>query len=181
MDAPALSVAARPIPRERGLPGAALRRALACVAVLAGCAGPSATETDPLPMADAAYYEAHVQVVVGYGCGSLDCHGDPGRPLRLYARDGLRLRAELRGEELTAEEAALNAQAFLGIDPAPSAIDAHVALLKPLAEAAGGLPHVGGDVWESRDDDAYRCVYGWLAGAPDDARCAAASAAVDPR
>lgn len=155
-----------------------MRRA-AWLFLLLGCSGP-APESEPLVIPEAADYEAHVQVVVGYGCGSLDCHGDPGRPLRIYARDGLRLRADLRGEELTSEEAALDAEAFGGVDPGGVPPD-HVALLKPLAEEAGGLPHVGEDVWLSTDDAGYRCVLGWLEGATPADVCAEATAAVDPR
>lgn len=151
------------------------------LALVAGCTGPGAPP-EPLAIPDAAYYEANVQVVVGYSCGSLDCHGDEGRPLRIYARDGLRMSAELRDQPVTAMEAEENTLAFAGVDPTAADPDHHVAVLKPLAESEGGLPHVGEDVWDSRMDDAYVCVRDWLASDLVSADvCARAAAEVDPR
>lgn len=69
-------------------------------------------------------------------CGSLDCHGDPGRSFRLYAKYGLRLRADLRigvvpdggvdEEEVTPDELQHNAQAI-------AAMPTERVLGKPLA------------------------------------------------
>ena len=35
-------------------------------------------------------------------------------------------------------------------------------LLKPLAEALGGLPHTGGDFWDSTQDPEYQAVLDWI-------------------
>jgi hypothetical protein len=125
--------------------------------------------------------------VVGFGelqpwlearCATLDCHGDPGRPLRLFSETGLRAPGVSRDATLTAEELEDNAWSLFGVDDASA--DRHLAVTKPLARAAGGVHHVGGDVWTSRDDPAYRCLVGWLEGPARAetwrADCAAASA-----
>jgi len=155
-----------------------MRRALAVSVLLLGC-GPQ-VGSEPVPALDAEVYATHVHPLVRFSCASLDCHGDEGRPLRLYAEDGLRRSAELRGQPLSPEEAAWNVTAFGGIDPAPASPDAHLALLAPLSVESGGTAHVGGDLWPSREDPAYRCLRAWLAGEEDAAACAEASAAVDP-
>jgi hypothetical protein len=108
-------------------------------------------------------------------CATLDCHGDPGRPLRLFAETGLRAPGIDRASPLTEDEARDNAWSLQGVDTA--AAERHLAVLKPLARAAGGMHHVGGEVWQSTDDPAYRCLRGWLAGELDvawNAACAAA-------
>jgi hypothetical protein len=147
--------------------------------VLAGCTGPlTSTVVGGL---DVDVYRANVHPFVRFSCASLDCHGAVGRPLRLYAEDGLRAHADLRGVPLSDAEAAWNVAAFAGIDPSPRSIEAHGALGKPVA---GELWHGGGDVWASRDDAGYRCLRAWLAresptSAVADA-CADARLAVDP-
>lgn len=124
----------------------------------------------PLPARDATRFEADVQPFVGPGCGSLDCHGDPGRPLRIYARFGLRMSAALRHEPVSAEELTANVAAF-------AALPVERLLGKPLAVDAGGLRHVGGELWQTADSPEYRCLAAWLDGLEDDAACTSAIAA----
>ncbi len=159
--------------------------ALALAVVLASC-GPAPGDA-PVPELDEGFYVEHVHPVVRFSCASLDCHGDEGRPLRIYAEDGLRIRAELRGHPhdapLDPEEAAWNAAAFAGIDPEPSDLAHSLVLQKPLARDAGGVAHEGGDLWPSSDDPSYVCLASWLAGDTRDAAalaCDAAAAALDP-
>lgn len=151
----------------------------AALGALSACDGPAvgSATTRALDVVD---YGAHVHGVLEPSCATLDCHGDPGRPLRLYGETGLRLTDALRGEPVTDEELALDVAALAGLDAATPA-ERSLVLLKPLAERAGGLHHVGRDVWLSRDEDAYRCVAAWLAGTLDDAgraTCDRAAAAV---
>lgn len=143
------------------------------VMLASGCA----LDTTPvaLPDLDAARYGLDVQPVVRASCASLDCHGIDGRPLRLYAQDGLRLEASFRGQPLSAAEQQRNVDAFRAVDPTTDRADMHLALLEPLALDAGGVHHEGGDVWASRDDDGYRCVRAWLSGESDEGACARAT------
>jgi hypothetical protein len=139
---------------------------LVCAALLAPACAPEQGAVD-LPVRDQARFEAEIQPIVGSGCGSLDCHGDSGRPLRLYARYGRRADAALRDSELTAAELADNVAAFAGLP------DDRL-LGKPLAVDGGGMHHEGGDLWPDRDAPEYRCLEAWLTGGADPASCAAA-------
>lgn len=138
-----------------------MSRWLLTAAALVACDTPQ-QGVEPLPVADVAGFEAAVQPVVTETCGSLDCHGDPGRPLRLYAERGLRLTRELRDQPITAAELELNAAAFIGVSP--GAVDDHLALLKPLAIGAGGMEHIGGELWSSTADPDYAAIRAWLGG-----------------
>lgn len=136
-------------------------RAITLVALAtAGCANTDQIG-EPLPAGDLASFEATVQPMATDSCGTLDCHGVPGRPLRIYAERGLRLSADLRGEPITEGEISLNAEAFLAVSP--GLVDDHLALLKPLAIAAGGMEHVGRDLWDSTDHPDYAALHAWLA------------------
>lgn len=150
--------------------------------VLAGC-GPDAIATQAIATGDVEAYVTQVHPVVRYSCGSLDCHGDQGRPLRLYSEDGLRARDALRGAPLDPVEADWNARSLTGIDPLTD-LDQKLSLTKPLAVSAGGVAHAGGDVFASRDDPGYRCLRAWLAGesalAESVAACTEAAAVVAP-
>lgn len=114
-------------------------------------------------------------------CATLDCHGDEGRPMRLYSETGLRMPGVDRDLPFTPEELQANAFSFLAVDPGVSA-DRHLSFLKPLAESEGGMEHVGEDVFLPDDDEA-RCVRGWLARETDaswTSSCEAASARWGP-
>ena len=113
-------------------------------------------------------YGELVQPYVGVRCGSLDCHGDSGRPLRIYAQDGLRLRDDLRETDITVEEIARNVEAFAGVSPDIAAPDEHLALLKGLATSAGGIAHEGDDIWQTTGETGYQCILAWLAGNSQD-------------
>ena len=129
---------------------------------------------------DASSYAASVQPLLGPGCATLDCHGDPEQPLTLYSENGLRRSAALRGEPISQDELAANVLAIAGVDPGAQPTD-HLVVRKPLSEEAGGMHHKGGDLWVDTSDPAYLCMTGWLS---DDiegisADCDAASAVFD--
>lgn len=141
--------------------------------LMAAALMPACTEYDKseqiLTLGDAESYGRLVQPYVGLRCGSLDCHGDSGRPLRIYAEDGLRLRADLREADITEAEISRNVEAFAGVSPDTATTEEHLVLLKGLAVAAGGYAHLGGDVWASTGDPGYRCLFLWLANRADEA------------
>jgi hypothetical protein len=77
-----------------------MQLALAVALALPACAGPS-EPAQRIKAGDAELYASYVQPYVEAGCATLDCHGDPGRPLRLYSELGLRKAAELRPRPLS--------------------------------------------------------------------------------
>ena len=156
-----------------------MRRAVLAVLALAACSSVEQGGLDVPAPGQLADYRAYVHPVLAAGCASLDCHGQPGRPMRLYAKHGLRLEASLRGQDERDDELIFNMKAIAALDPEVATIADHLLLLKPLAVAAGGLHHLGGDLWPSPTDPAYRCLEAWLrTGASDVAGRAACTEAV---
>lgn len=144
-----------------------MRRAL--LAFIVGCAPGVGAESLALPSVDV--YAAEIQPVLATGCATLDCHGDPGRPLRLFAEVGLRASPMLRGSPITRGELEANVLSLVAVDPGRPAPQ-HLAVLKPLAEAEGGMRHVGGALWGTPDHPAHQCLRSFLDGAVDAPACA---------
>lgn len=149
------------------------------------CLAPAAcTDTNidevPLTVGDAVAYTSDVQTYVGYRCASLDCHGDMGRTLRLYAERGLRLEDVLRDRPLTGNEIGENLLSIAAFDSLDAPVEENQILLKALAVSAGGMAHIGGAVWPDADDPGYRCVAAWLSGTSEENQArAACTAATD--
>ncbi len=141
-------------------------------------------EQEALVSGDETSFRTEVQTYVGYRCSSLDCHGDMGRMLRVYAEQGLRLDVALRNKSMSIEEIRDNLRSFAAFDDPASHVSQNPILLKALAPAAGGMAHKGGHVWESREEPGYLCMLAWLEGnsADTDARqaCMQATAPVLP-
>jgi hypothetical protein len=115
-------------------------------------------------------------------CGTLDCHGQVGRPLRIYSGLGLRLpndAGDLPGMGATTpDEITDNYYSVVGLEPEEmtrviAGVDPPTKLLilaKPLGLEAhkGGTQIVVGD-------PAYNCITSWLATTGvDSAACASA-------
>jgi len=121
-------------------------------------------------------------------CAGLDCHGQVGRPLRLYSGRGLRLATpeqDLRDNRPTTPEERLeNYQSVIGVDPEGLSdtvesggvyVDNQL-IKKPLDDSSVGVRHKGGQIMQPNDNDpAYRCLIGWLSGRPDRAACTEAT------
>lgn len=135
----------------------------ALVVIFAVACAP-AQGTEPVRTLDETDY-LDVHAVLEARCGTLDCHGDAGRALRLYAETGLRAADELRGQPITTAELAANVRSI-------AALDDDLLLGKPLA---GELHHVGGDIWLEPDEAQIECFASWLAGTLDAAACAEAA------
>ena len=110
-------------------------------------------------------------LIVKRRCATLDCHGDPGRPLRIYSETGLRALGRDRALPLDAAEIAANVESIVAVDPGAPDADHHRLVLEPLAPSAGGMHHVGGDVWLDRSDPGYVCLREWLAGRSPGTSC----------
>ncbi|MBS2016989.1 MAG: hypothetical protein JST00_29145 [Deltaproteobacteria bacterium] len=111
-------------------------------------------------------------------CGSLDCHGQIGRPLRLYSANGLRFEDGDGGRRAagatTAAEKKENYLAVVGLEPELLSAVAVVAsqggefndlllFKKPLDIKGGGVRHKGGPVLRF-GDNGWVCLTGWAAG-----------------
>jgi hypothetical protein len=169
-----------------------IRSALAALAATALSCNVGTEGTSKLAPHDAVTFAAHVQPYLELTCATLDCHGNRGRALRLYSELGLRTSDALRAQPIdgthepsgiTQAELDANVLAFAAIAIEAKTPSQHLALLKPLAPAAGGIQHVGGVHWSSTKDPGYLCLRAWLvADVKDDvgSSCARAVDAVKP-
>lgn len=117
-------------------------------------------------------------------CGTLDCHGQVGRALRIYSGLGLRLpndAGNLPGTSATTlDEITSNYRAVIGLQPeqmtrviAGAALPRSLLILsKPLNLEA----HKGGPAFAPTGDPGEGCITTWIAGAVDKTQCAQAIA-----
>lgn len=117
-------------------------------------------------------------------CGTLDCHGQVGRPLRIYSGLGLRLpndAGNLPGTGATTpDEIATNYRTVIGLEPEEmtrviAGLDPPRALLilkKPLMLEA----HKGGPAFAPSGDPGETCITSWIEGAVDKNACTQAIA-----
>jgi hypothetical protein len=161
---------------------------LAAAATLA-CGGIAQEEVFGLALPDRdQFIEGGVSEFLERRCGAMDCHGQVGRPLRIYSQHGLRLQEGATGERdrspTSAEERLENYQSTIGLEPEELAISVetrgeyldHMLFLKPLGLESGGVRHKGGPVLRASDaDPGWVCLRTWVGGVVDRARCAEAS------
>ncbi len=133
--------------------------------LLVGCSPEGAPIA--LPSADPVGFAA-IEPVLGLRCGNPSCHGQDGRPLRVYTPQRFRLDPSRTfvEEPLTALETELNlasAAVFLSPDsPAESPL-----LSKPLAVSAGGATHSGGAQFEDVFEPEYQALLRWASTAKE--------------
>ena len=113
---------------------------------------------------------------LGHRCGTLDCHGQPGRNLRIWSCEGMRLspgdvsickRAQ-GGRTTTEEEHLATYRSIVGLEPAiMSEVVANHGqdpeLLTFIRKARGVESHKGGALFVPGDDQDV-CVTSWLSG-----------------
>ena len=112
-------------------------------------------------------------------CGTLDCHGQVGRPLRIYSGRGLRLPNDAGLGPGTgrhdADEITANYRAVIGLEPeemtrvVAGVIPPRTLLLlyKPLNLRA----HKGGPAFAPTGDPGETCLVSWIQGAVDPTAC----------
>ena len=132
-------------------------------------------------------YKQYVDPYLARRCATLDCHGQIGRPLRLYSQLGLRQSdggsytplevSGFTGEPTTDAEKSANYEALVALQPEVMAqvvagypndySERLLLLLKPL----NYIPHKGGKIIEPggpEDTDpatqGYDCLHDWLGG-----------------
>lgn len=166
-----------------------MRRLFAVVLVLAAASCLEQEESALVSFPDKASFEsAGVSAFMERRCGALDCHGQSGRPLKIYSQLGLRLGSGPGGARdvsaTTPAEIDANYRSVVGLEPESigdavrtqgAYIDFQL-LLKPLDAAGGGVRHEGGPVLRISDTDpGWVCLHGWIAGRPDPVQCKAAT------
>jgi len=148
-------------------------RALAALCLSASACQAPSEPTQRITAGDPELYASYVQPYLEVGCATLDCHGDLGHPLRLFSELGLRSEAALRPDAiseqrepraLTEGELEDNQLSIASIALASRAPAEHLALLKPLAVAAGGIAHEGPTLWPSTKAPGYQCLRAYLLG-----------------
>ena len=138
----------------------------------ASCASPPDSKRfTEILQPDFATYRDFVDPYLQRRCGTLDCHGQPGRAYRLYGFTGFRLynldAGLVSGQQATTpEEIVANYQAAVALEPeemsrliATQGTDPNKLIL--LRKALEIERHKGGPAM-SKDDDGYRCVVAWL-------------------
>ena len=114
------------------------------------------------------FLNSGVDLVFEKRCGSLDCHGNSARNMRIYSSNGLRLLTDAGistgTSDTTNDERLANYQSILGVEPRATANvingadpETMLVLKKPLEIES----HKGGQVIR-RGDDADTCIRSWL-------------------
>jgi hypothetical protein len=113
-------------------------------------------------------------------CGTLDCHGQRGRNLRLFGNHGVRLAAKDDPGGAPTSPAEYDADYWSLIGLEPETLDlvmrtpgADPELLSLFRKPRGTEEHKGGTLMR-RNDPLDRCLRSWLAGALDEDACVAA-------
>lgn len=160
-----------------------MKRALLSLVLVAGagaCAVPAADArvTATAPARDG--FAEVAQVLVRH-CGTLDCHGNGYRNLRLYGNEGLRFAdadRPLHPACTTADEVEQDYLAVIGLEPellAQVVADggAHPERLSLVRKGTGLEHHKGGAPLQT-GQDGDMCLRSWLAGQTDREACLSA-------
>jgi hypothetical protein len=160
----------------------ALAAAFALTGALSACALPDTTATVVATCPDRTQFTS-VSPFVEVGCGTIDCHGAPARPLRIYGFAGLRLSpndvSALAAPTTTAEVSAnwlsacsLQPEQLDAVVSGQAGPDSLLLVQKPRLEVhhKGGAVVVAGDPGDT-------CITSWLSGEVDAGACAQAKAA----
>lgn len=156
--------------------------ALAVVVFGSACSSVDANAVSPLALPDRdQYINQGVSTFMERRCGALDCHGQVGRPLRIYSANGLRKNLvkgarDVRGTQ--PDELLDNYYATVGLEPEEISISRvtegnftdFLLLKKPLGIEGGGVRHKGGPVLRSTDPG-FECLITWISGAVNKAKC----------
>ncbi len=152
----------------------------ALVAVGFACAAsPDSNARVPIVAPDLGSFQP-VSAFLEHRCGSLDCHGQVGRNLRVLGHEGLRLDPNdvPGGSPTTAAEIEANYGSVASLEPEVMAAvvgdgGAHPERLTLVRKGRGTEHHKGGALVVVGDVQ-DRCLTSWLAGTTDGAACAAA-------
>ncbi len=157
-----------------------------CLALsLAGCNDFTASDaTGQLSVPSRADFQG-VANAMQLHCGTLDCHGQAGRNMRLYGFEGLRLDPTNNPLGQVTSEAEYDAtySSIVGLEPEimSKVVQHQVApeTLTMLRKPLGIEKHMGGLLIE-QDDPLDRCLVGWLIGKFDGTTCVTVAQAQRP-
>lgn len=156
-----------------------------------GCSKYPATTESELVLPDQAQFvqQNGVSDFLTLRCGALDCHGQIGRPLRLYSANGLRFADGPNGARVVGgtseDEKKQNYLAVVGLEPEGISqvmvtegefIDI-LLFKKPLGIEGGGVRHKGGPVIRF-GDSGWDCLTSWASG-PDKFKAQACADAIN--
>ncbi len=128
---------------------------------------------------------APVSAVLTTQCGSLDCHGQTGRSLRLYGKNGLRLSVEdVPGvADTSVDEIDQNYLSLIALEPEAMAAvldGASPSKLTLVQKARGAQAHKGNAPLRAGTPGDL-CITSWLTGAVDTAACDAGKVLERPK
>ena len=143
------------------------------------------TKISDLSLPDRDQFTKTVSPFMEQRCGALDCHGQIGRPLRLYSTNGLRMqdsptdKTKRDTRPTQPEELLANYFSVVGLEPEDISngnqsmgdYNDFLLLKKPLGIEGGGVRHKGGPVLRSTDPG-FDCLVTWIAGQVDAQKCA---------
>jgi hypothetical protein len=168
---------------------------LPLVLILAASAGCQGEVIDPRPRVGSRMPGLSAPPRVGFelvadslqvSCGTLDCHGQTGRNLRLFGARGLRLDLMATPAEgrTTAAEYEASYWSLVGLEPellseVVVAGGADADRLSMVRKMRGSERHKGGQL-ATAGDDLDRCLSGWLAGNVDTEACRSAARTTRP-
>lgn len=152
-----------------------IRASLLCLSLTAvACVEESATFEGKCPP-----IESFTQVsrVLEARCGTIDCHGNGARPLKIYGQNGLRAATDTLDPQLfpggatptTTNELALNFRSVCGLEPEIMtevlAGDAEPPALTLIRKPRLSEKHKGGRIWdEGKLGD--QCLVSWILSPP---------------
>jgi hypothetical protein len=157
---------------------------LACIA----CSGPDASDHRSFRAPPRDGFDA-VSDMFSARCGSLDCHGQVGRSLRIYGTNGLRLSSEdipgVDGGVTSAAEHDSNYRSAIALEPEILDQVVREAGKRPerltLVNKARGTEHHKGGTALDTGSDADACLLSWLESSVDADRCAKGATIVRPK
>lgn len=162
-----------------------MKRLLPCLFTLAACGLPQNSAVSELQVPDRASFPL-VADALQPSCGTLDCHGQRGRNLRLFGGRGLRLdpRSNPADDATTEAEYLASFRSLIGLEP--EALDRVVRSsgddperLSLVRKARGTELHKGG-VQMLPGDPLDQCLISWLSGRVNRDSCVRVAAAPRP-
>jgi hypothetical protein len=150
----------------------------------ASCSGVTQTRIGIDAPSDSMDQFLPVSGFLDHRCGSLDCHGQPGRNLRIWGCDGMRLDPKdvpgclPPGRGTTQEEDQATYRSLVGLEPTVMSVvvaggGQHPELLTFVRKARGIETHKGGKLITPGDAQDI-CITSWLQGSTKTDQCATA-------
>lgn len=152
-----------------------MRRWLFLLVLGFGCSDVDTKRLTPIIAPDQTQFETFVSPFLERKCATLDCHGQAGRPLRLFSGRGLRLPSSDAGTfpgsgDTTGFEKTANYRSVIGLEPElMSRVEAGLAqprdlllLQKPLGLGTPPESHKGGQVLAPMGDPGEACLRTWI-------------------